>query len=133
MLAARRLLVVGPLAQRTLSNQVAVRRKKDRRGPIREWRKWRSDCASDRVLVPVLSPLKRRTPYPLGNREGRARQDNCHVVVPSAIGATLEVVEPEFVFEVFVDSFGPMAFLDQVDQLLARRTPGQGHQPEFAG
>jgi len=46
---------------------------------------------------------------------------------------TRATVEPELVFELFTDQFGPMVLLDQVDQLLSLGALGKSDKPELAG
>ena len=114
-------------------NQVAMMQDKAGRGVIKDWRTWR--CARDRVAVffrSFRSPPWGKAPCPLCNDEGETHQSNCYVVVPAGIGTTLEVVEPELAFELFMGAFGSMAFLDQADQLHSGRAPGQSDQLEFA-
>src|SRR5690606_22237388 len=60
--------------------------------------------------------------------EGVAAEDDRDVMVPAHEGATLEVIEPELTFQVFVHPLCPPAFLDDADEPLVTHAARQGRE-----
>src|SRR5690606_28658049 len=90
---------------------------------MRESAKCRSGRAMDRTVLGRFSDPGGRggkSSRLFGNEKRVACQADGDVVIPAAVGAALEVIEPELAFEVFVRSFDPPAFLQGADDLLAR-------------
>src|SRR6266536_2775441 len=68
----------------------------------------------DRLRVGLTRPSSRggEMPRAFGDDERVAAKNDGDVMVPSGKRASLEVVEPELAFEVFIRTFGSPAFLD---------------------
>jgi len=90
-----------------------------RRAVMKESSKWRSCRAVERVARTRPSARGGKMPQALAGHERIAAEDDGDVVMPSAEGASLVVVEPELSLEVFVDALGAPAFLGDPHELLS--------------
>src|SRR6266542_3356265 len=87
----------------------------------------------DRLRVGLTRPSSRggEMPRAFGDDERVAAKNDGDVMVPSGKRASLEVVEPELAFEVFIRTFGSPAFLEKADDLLLAQSPRQGGEDEL--
>src|SRR5271166_4694337 len=90
-----------------------------RRAVMKESSKWRSCRAVERVARTRPSSRGGKMPQTLAGHERIAAEDDGDVVMPTAEGPSLIVVEPELSLEVFVDALGAPALLGDPHELLS--------------
>src|SRR5580692_1166886 len=99
-----------------------------RRAVMKESSKWRSCRAVERVARTRPSARGGKMPQALAGHERIAAEDDGDVVMPTAEGASLVVVEPQLSLEVLVDALGAPAFLGDPHELLSTGRLAQPRQ-----
>ena len=98
---------------------------------MKESAKWRSGRDRERTVRTRPSGRGGKSADAFSDHEGVAAQDNGKVMVPARKGTALEVIEPEFSFEILVHALGSPALLEHADDLLLAQAPGQRREDEF--